>query len=96
MSTEQIPWEHLREVPLADLRPGDSWITLAPFTVCWASADGRVRGHGWQQPQGTVWTLRSWDGDTITAVSENGETRSQQIPSTVMVNRIIGAAPKPA
>jgi len=89
---DQIKWEDLREVPLSGLEPGDRWITLAPMTVCWVSVDGRIRGHFYAEPKGTVWTLQSWDGDAVTAVSDDGDSRTQTIPDNVKVNRIISAA----
>lgn len=88
----QVKWEHLREVPLRGLQPGDRWITLAPGTVCWVSPEGRVRGHFVDEPRGTIWTLQSWDADTATATSDDGDERSQQIAPTVKVNRIVGGA----
>jgi hypothetical protein len=85
----RVMWEHLREVPLRGLEAGARWITLAPGTVCWASPDGRIRGHFVDEPRGTVWTLQSWDGDTATATSDDGDTRAQQIPPDAKVNQIV-------
>jgi hypothetical protein len=85
----QVKWEHLREVPARGLQPGDRWITLVPGTVCWVLPDGRIRGHFVDEPGGTVWPLPSWDGDTATATSDDGDRRSQQIPITAKVNRIV-------
>ncbi|WP_033338931.1 hypothetical protein [Catenuloplanes japonicus] len=91
MTAAQITWDDLREVPLRDLQPGDRWITLAAFTVCWVSPDGRVRGSGYGQPRGTVWTLDGWAGDTATATSDDGEKRSQQIPAGTAVTQVVTA-----
>lgn len=79
-ASSQVRWEHLREVPITGLRPGDSWISLAPFTVCSVSPDGRrVRGWSWQQPTGVVWTVNALDGKTVTATSDAGVTLTEPL-----------------
>jgi hypothetical protein len=76
--TVELAWEHLREVSIGELEPGDQWFSPEAFTTYSVAKDGTVRGWTWTPPAGTVWTLESYDGTTVTGVRDDirltGET----------------------
>lgn len=79
-----IGWEQLREMPMLDLAPGDTWVQPAIGSTWAAGPDGRVRGwdHSWytRPPRGTAWTVLSRDGDAMTIRNHRSEQKTVVIP----------------
>lgn len=79
-----IGWGQLREAPMLDLAPGDTWVSPAIGSTWSTGPDGRLASwdHAWhtRPPRGTAWTCLSRDGDTITIRSHLGEQKTVTIP----------------
>jgi hypothetical protein len=77
-------WEQLREVPMLDLAPGDTWVQPAIGSTWSAGPDGRLAGwdHSWhtRPPRGRALTVLSRDGDVITIRTHEGEQKTVTIP----------------
>lgn len=83
-----ITWQDLRRRPFGDLREGDRWIVLAAFTAYTAASDGAVRGHGYEQPAGTVWRLVAREGGKVTAVDQDGREMTDVVPRGAHVLKV--------
>ncbi|PWU52765.1 hypothetical protein DLJ47_18180 [Micromonospora sp. S4605] len=84
MSDHGIGWEQLREIPMLDLAPGDTWVQPAIGSTWSTGPDGRLAGwdHSWhtRPPRGRALTVLSRDGDAITIRSHEGEQKTVTIP----------------
>lgn len=93
MNQPRITWSQLRRRPAAQLAVGDVWIVLKPFTTYHLANDGiTVCGAGWEEPEGTVWTLISVDGGKVTARSRDGVELVDEFPARTHVLRVEHAA----
>ena len=84
MNDHGIGWGQLREVPMLDLAPGDTWVSPAIGSTWSTGPDGRLASwdHAWYRrpPRGTAWTVLNRDGDTITIRSHEGLEKTVVIP----------------
>jgi hypothetical protein len=85
-------WDQVRERPAADLKVGDTFVRPGTGTAYRTCKDGSVRGVGWQDLDGTAWTLIAREGDTTTARSHDGREASQAIPPGARVLAVIAKA----
>ncbi|MGW2213279.1 hypothetical protein [Streptomyces sp. NPDC001781] len=87
-------WDDLRDRPATELTVGDTFVSgLGAFTTYWVDKGGRVRGHGYEPPRGTAWTVVARDGDRITARGHDGREAAEAFRAGQRVLKVVPPEP---
>ena len=86
--THPYTWKDVRDVPARDLAVGEKFVKPGAGTAYFSAADGSVRGAGWQELDGTAWTVVAREGDVTTCRAADGCEITETIPPTAHVLRV--------
>jgi hypothetical protein len=86
--THPYTWKDVRDVRAQSLAIGETFVKPGMGTAFYSGSDGRVRGAGWQELDGTAWTVIAREGDVTTCRADDGREATQAIPSTAHVLRV--------
>ncbi len=84
-------WSAVREVPAADLQPGDTFIKAAAFTAYRTHGDGTVSPFGWTDLEGVQIDVTARNGAEVTGRFPDGTETSQTAPDGARVLRLVKA-----